>query len=69
MVCLFEGASMGVLMMFHLINFQQDHSILSQKEEMHASIKSDELHFFPDGEVEAVTPTPDRSCYAILDSE
>ena len=54
-VLLFEGASMGVLMLFHCMNFRQGSLLSSRKEEepQYASIMPGEYHFFPDEEVDA----------------
>ena len=65
---------MGVLMIFHCINFKQGKLLRRSregKEDEHAeyaSIMPDEYHFFTDQEIEAHS-LADRSSRAIDDSE
>ena len=68
-VYLVEGASMGVLMLFHCKNFSQGSLFKSHGEEVapYASIMPGEYHFFPDEEVDAHS-LADRSSYGIEDS-
>ena len=69
-VLLFEGASMGVLMLFHYQNFRQG-SLLSTRKEVkpeYASIMPGEYHFFTDAEVEAHS-LADRSSKTFEGSE
>ena len=58
---------MGVLMIFHIINFKRGSSILSSKDEPYASIMPGEYHFFPDSEVDAYS-LADVSSYEVQDS-
>ena len=66
-VWLFEAASLGALMIFHLVNFQQGR-LLSDPESRQTciSIAKEELHYFTDAEVEAHN-LADESSYSIQD--
>ena len=69
-VYLVEGASMGVLMLFHCQNFRQG-SLFSTRKKVtpeYASIMLGEYHFFTDAEVEAHS-LADRSSKTIEGSE
>ena len=54
-VYLFEGASMGVLMLYHCLNFKQGRLLKSQADQdpQYVSIMPGEYHFFTDQEIEA----------------
>ena len=64
-----EGASMGVLMAFHFVNFRSGSLLASHKdkEPAYASIKLGEYYFFTNEEVDAHS-LADDSDYALDDS-
>ena len=56
LIFLFEGLSMGVLMMFHCINFKRGSLLASKKQEGEVAcitIMPGEYHFFSDESIEA----------------
>ena len=67
LVWLSEAASLGALMIFHLVNFREGR-MLSDPESRQTcvSIAKDELHYFTDAEVEAHN-LADESSYSIQD--
>ena len=65
-VFMFEGVSMGVLMVFHWVNFKHGSLFSSHKEGEYASIMPGEYHFFTDSEVDAHS-LADRSSREVVD--
>ena len=67
LVWLFEGASLGALMIFHLVNFREGR-LLSDPESRQTciSIAKEELHYFTNAEIEAHN-LADESSYSIQD--
>ena len=67
-VILFEGLSMGVLMVFHCMNFKHGGLLKSgedAEEQPYASIKPGELHYFTDTEIEAAYKADEEINYLI----
>ena len=62
-VFLFEGTSMGVMMLFHSINFQQGRLLTSKDEakKPYTMISHKEFYFFPDEEVNNIDLTNHKS--------
>ena len=61
-VYLFEGVSMGVLMMFHAVNFKHGTLLADQQAELaEDSIVEEKLHHFSDSEIDAHS-LADKSC-------
>ena len=67
-VYLVEGASMGVLMIFHMKNFKQSRSILSQQKQPYASLMPGEYYRFDTDEVDGES-LEDRGSREIDDSD